>query len=228
MRVTTEVQNTDGQAPDGSAGQEPTTSTPQEGTTTTTGQAPAGDTSSNETERLHAELKAVRAEAAKYRKAAKEAEEARKAREEAELSDLERATKRAKELEDQHASMQQQLRTMALENAVTAKAVAMRIVDPQAALALMDHAGIEWDTDGRPDMGTVDQALTKLVEAKPYLVGKQPVSTGAPANPSRSAGEPPEDPAARRQRIMSGGGTRGVLFDPVAAARAGGGVVLKQ
>lgn len=227
MRVTTEVQNTDGQAPEGSTGQEPTTP-PQEGTTTT-GQEPAGGSQSTETEqRLLAELKAVRAEAAKYRKAAKDAEDARKAREEAELSDLERATRRAEDLEAQTTSMQQQIRSMALENAVTAKAVTMRIIDPHAALALMDHAGIEWDDAGRPDMGTVDAALTKLVEAKPYLVGKQTVSTGAPANPSRSAGEPPEDPAARRQRIMSGGGTRGVLFDPAAAAQAGGGVVLKQ
>lgn len=224
----TTVQDPDGpgQTPSvAGEGQEPT-SAPQEGTPTTTGQEPAASTST-ETERLQAELRATRAEAAKYRKAAKEAEEAARARQEAELSDLERATARAKQLEDQNTALTATLRTLALENTVTTHAQQLGIIDPAAAMALMNQQTVEWGDDGRPDPESVTAALRALVEAKPYLARKPPISTGAPANPDRGSGGAAESDADRRQRIYSGGGVS-VLTDPAAAARAGGGVVLKQ
>jgi hypothetical protein len=164
-------------------------------------------------------LKDARSEAAKYRKRLRELEAAHQAREEAELSESEKQARRMQQLEQALEEREVTTRRLALESAVAVRSNSLGIVDAEVAVALLDSSSLEFDDAGRPDPESLDNALRRLLKAKPYLKTQPPASS--PANPAR--GEPiGETDAQRRARLY--GGNSGI-FDAEKARRMGGGVV---
>jgi hypothetical protein len=95
----------------------------------------------------------------------------------------------------------------------------MGIVDAEAAVKLLNTASLDFDEAGRPDSESLDQALKRLIKAKPYLKTQPPASS--PANPART--EPAgETDSQRRSRLFGGGGG---IFDADTARAMGGGVL---
>ena len=198
--------------------------TPPEGETQ--GQEPIPDAQDAQDEQdnqqaLNSEkaLKEARSEAAKYRKRLRELEAVQQAREEAELSESEKQARRMQQLEQALEEREVTTRRLALESAVAVRSNSLGIVDAEVAVALLDEASLDYDDAGRPDTESLDNALRRLLKAKPYLKTQPPASS--PANPARS--EPMgETDAQRRSRLY--GGNSGI-FDPGAASRMGGGVI---
>lgn len=93
----------------------------------------------------------------------------------AELSEAEQAKERAEKAEAELAAAQKLAQANALRAEVAVQAQALNIVDADSALKLMDTAGITHNDDGTVE--GVKEALSKLIEAKPFLVGK-------PGNPN--------------------------------------------
>lgn len=221
----------------GSGGQAPTQPEGQAPNTNTDGQAPAASenqtdaTRSQREAQLEAEVKALRAENAKHRKRNQEDEARRQQEVEANLSEAERAKAEAERAKQEAAKLREQLTATALRAEVAARANALKIVDPDAALALMDRDLVAFGDDGRPVGTSVQTALEALVAAKPYLAPEgtpaPPPSGGPPANPARGPqGSPAETLDAKRARIYGGTPQTGnPLLDPEAAKAAGGGVV---
>jgi hypothetical protein len=212
-RNVTDAEVTEGQAPEDHQPEMGTDELAQEAT------PKAQDAGADDQQALAQALKEARAEAAKYRTRLRDAEAAQQAAQDAELTESERQAKRLAELEQTLAEREQQTRSLALESAVAVRSNALGIVDAEVAVALLDPSGLDFDDAGRPDPEGLDQALKRLIKAKPYL--KQPVAPASPANPARS--EPVgETDAQRRARLFGGGGG---MFDPGTAARLGGGVI---
>jgi hypothetical protein len=164
-------------------------------------------------------LKEARSEAAKYRKRLRELEAAQQAREEAELSESEKQARRMQQLEQALEEREATTRRLALESAVAVRSNSLGIVDAEVAVALLDDSSLDYDDAGRPDPESLDNALRRLLKAKPYLKTQPPAAS--PANPARS--EPMgETDAQRRSRLY--GGNSGI-FDTEAASRMGGGVI---
>lgn len=90
-------------------------------------------------------------------------------------------------------TLRETTKSAALRASVAVEAIKLKIVDADAALALMDKAGVKFNDDGTIE-GVTD-ALTKLIEAKPYLVGES-----AQATPS---GNPPRDEGIKKRSEMS-------------------------
>lgn len=127
-------------------------------------------------------------ENATLRRRAKEAEEALKVREQADLSESERHMNRIAELEGQLKDAEASNREVSLRAAVVQGCASVGIVDPDAALALVDRGGLEF-ADGRW-LG-VDEALAALAADKPYLVGSS----------ANAANHNPTNPARRRSTL---------------------------
>ena len=164
-------------------------------------------------------LKEARSEAAKYRKRLRELEAVQQAREEAELSESEKQARRMQQLEQALEEREVTTRRLALESAVAVRSNSLGIVDAEVAVALLDEASLDYDDAGRPEPESLDNALRRLLKAKPYLKTQPPASS--PANPARS--EPMgETDAQRRSRLY--GGNSGI-FDTNSANRLGGGVI---
>ncbi len=154
-----------------------------------------------ELEKARKALKDVNAESAGRRKRLEELEAAEAERERAKLSDVERATKDAaaaqkkvQDLEARLAEMEKAHKEAVVQYEVKLQASAMGIIDPDAAVKLLDWNTLEFNEDGTPK--NVEAALKKLVGAKPYLVKAQGNSSGL--------GTPPAKP---RQPATSGQGT---------------------
>jgi len=84
---------------------------------------------------------------------------------------------------------------------VRVRAAAMGIVDPDAALLLIDRSSVVYTSaDGK--VAGVDEALTVMLEAKPYLKGTAlpviPTLNGGPGNPG-----PTPKPLTEEQRTMA-------------------------
>jgi hypothetical protein len=77
----------------------------------------------------------------------------------------EQVTKLSKDLDDSKDA----LKTERVRVAVVSEAASKGIVDADAAYRLLDSSSLEFDDEGNPK--NVSEAVTKLVEAKPYLVG---------------------------------------------------------
>ena len=89
--------------------------------------------------------------------------------EQAQLTEAERLTQRATEAEKQTAEANTQLTNALISSEVKVKAVQLGIVDPDAAYLLLDKRNVKYDAnDG---VTGVDDALTQLLEDKPYLKG---------------------------------------------------------
>lgn len=84
-------------------------------------------------------------------------------------TELEKANERAAQLEREHAEALQQLQDSRLRTAVVTEAAKRNVVDPDAALALLDRANLEFGDDGTPT--NIADAMDQLLKARPYLVG---------------------------------------------------------
>jgi hypothetical protein len=122
-------------------------------------------------------------EAAALRKRLKEYEDAEEARKTAALSETERLQKERDDATKAAAAAQEQARAAFLRAEVATASVDLKIVDPEAALALMDHTKVTWSDDGKPE--GVAEALTALAAVKPYLVAKPGTPTLDPSNGGR-------------------------------------------
>lgn len=145
-----------------------------------------------ELEKVRKALKDVNAESAGRRKRLEELETAEQARQQAQMSEAERAAKAVKTLEEKLATLEQQQvahRDEVVRYEVMLKAQELQIVDPDAAVKLMDAGSLEFGEDGRPR--NVTDVLKRLVKEKAYLV--------KPASGAGGMGTPPQ-----RQRQPAG------------------------
>jgi hypothetical protein len=127
-------------------------------------------------ERMKIDAASARSELKKLQAAQQQAEEAK-------LSDTERLSKRTAQLEAELEQEREDRREAATRYEVERKAVKLGIVDPDAAIKLLDWTAVEYDADGKPL--DIEKALTALVKAKPYLAASQ--SPGIPSNPTNPA-----------------------------------------
>lgn len=118
----------------------------------------------------------ARADAAKYRtqlretqKSLKELQDAAKEKEDAEKTELQKVIDRATLLESQLREKDEKVKHLTLRQEVLLAAGSQSIIDPDGAYRLLDTAQVEYDEEGNPT--NIDDLLTKLVEAKPYLKG---------------------------------------------------------
>ena len=89
--------------------------------------------------------------------------------EQAQLSEQEKLEARAAEAERKAASAADQIAAAMIASEVKVRAAQLGIIDPDAALLLVDRANVRYsEEDG---VTGVDAALTQLLEAKPYLKG---------------------------------------------------------
>ena len=89
--------------------------------------------------------------------------------EQAQLSEQEKLEARAIEAERKAATAAEQISSAMIASEVKVRATQMGIIDPDAALLLVDRANVRY-TDDEGVTG-VEAALTQLVEDKPYLKG---------------------------------------------------------
>ena len=150
-----------------------------------------------ELERVRKALSAANQEAAKHRKKAEAFESAEAARKEAEMSEVEKALKRANDLQAQLDAERQARRDGALRSAVTVAAMGAGFHNPDDAWAFLPAGAVSLD-EGEKAVG-VEDALKELVKARPYLIkGTQPPAapSGTPDGAAKGAGKPKADVAA--------------------------------
>lgn len=162
-------------------------SQPQAGTTQPTPPASAAPAASAEPQAGDAEsislekAREMRQEMAALRKRNKEFEDAKRAADEANLSEVERLSKRVKELEESAQASQAEARTLRLRSAVEREAYKRQFADAADAYRLIDHDAIKLNDDGEPtNVGTI---LDNLAKSKPYLLVTQPTANGTPPYP---------------------------------------------
>lgn len=114
----------------------------------------------------------------------------------AQLSEQERLATQLKRAEAELQLERQQARDTINRLEVQAHASRLQIVDPEAAVKLLDWAQLEYSDDGTPQ--NVEEALQALVAAKPYLAK---AASAAPA-------APPATSAAQPQTSVGNGATR--------------------
>ena len=132
---------------------------------------------------LRKENAAHRTRQSAYEKAQAEAEAAK-------LSDLEKANKRAADLEAQLNDRTRAYQERLVKAEIKAGAAGVGIIDPDAAVKLLDWSQFEYDDEGVPT--NISKLLDQLVKDKPYLASARTnaassVSSGGVTNPSRSA-----------------------------------------
>ncbi len=113
-----------------------------------------------------------------------------KQHEDAKLSEQERTQRRLAEAEAERDRLREEAQRARIEAAVAAKAHVLGIVDPDAAIHLMDWASLEYDDAGRPT--NTDAVLATMLEQRPYLRA-QAAAPQQPAAPSTL----PTNPATR-------------------------------
>lgn len=87
----------------------------------------------------------------------------------ANATELEKAQKRAADLERQASDATARAQEALLRSSVVAEAARKNVIDPDAAVALLDRSAIEFDADGNPT--NIADAMDSLLKAKPYLTG---------------------------------------------------------
>lgn len=87
----------------------------------------------------------------------------------AQLSDAEKMEARAVDAERRAVDAQEQIASAMISAEVKVRASQLGIVDPDAAFLLLDKTGVTYDASA--GVAGVDDALTQLLEAKPYLRG---------------------------------------------------------
>ena len=87
--------------------------------------------------------------------------------EQAQLSDAQKLEARAIEAERKAGEAQGQIASAMIASEVKIRASALGVIDPDAAYLLLDRSNVRYDADN--GVSGVDDALTSLLEAKPYL-----------------------------------------------------------
>lgn len=218
----------EGQEPDGGEGQEPTGNEPA---ADAAGSGEGQEPESGGTDPVVAELRAENAKRRREQRALEQRieayEKAEQERKDAELTAEEKLAKREQELKEREAALIAQARDTSLRAQVVALAGDLRIVDPDAVMALLDRGSVEWDESGQPS--NVRELAEALLEAKPYLKGQE-AAPAPPGKPAPAEGNPPgrqsaqgsgETDAQRRARLYGSGA--GIWADP---EQQGGGVVM--
>jgi hypothetical protein len=142
---------------------------PASGNPTTNPPAPVAPILTQEVKVYDAEyVRDLRTENASYRTKAKEWET------------------KATDLQTQVSTLQAQTQTAILRASVAVEATKLKIVDADAALALMDKSGIQYADDNT--VSGVEDALKKLIETKTYLVSDAVAATPT-GNPARDDGQ---------------------------------------
>lgn len=120
------------------------------------------------------------------RKTRKELEKRLKAIEEKDLPEAERVAREQAEVKAENQTLRSENQKLKGQMAVYAEAGKLGFADPVDAFRLID---IEFDDEGQPK--GVTQALSKLLEAKPYLrSGPARATTGGSADGGNSNGQP--------------------------------------
>lgn len=129
----------------------------------------------------------LRQESAGYRNKLRDTEAQLAELKKAQMSDEERREARLTELATQNQALEGQVKAARLEAAVSAAAGKLDIVDPDAAVRLLDLTGVTYGDDGAPE--NIDTLLAALLEARPYLRRPDPQPSvpqaGSPANPAK-------------------------------------------
>lgn len=109
--------------------------------------------------------------------------------EQANMSDLEREREARAKAEELAAAVQAEAREIRLTAALLAEAAKAdrKIVDPEAAIALLDKSTLDLDDAGNPT--NVAEAMDSLLKAKPYLVAVGGARGNADQG-ARGAGDP--------------------------------------
>ena len=90
--------------------------------------------------------------------------------EHAQLTEQEKLEARATEAERKAASAAGQVSAAMISSEVKVRATQLGIIDPDAALLLLDRTNVRYSEDS--GVTGVDEALTQLMENKPYLKGQ--------------------------------------------------------
>lgn len=123
----------------------------------------------------------ARNEAARHRRALREAQEAERARAAEGQSDEERRAAEAQEREE----FEQERTQFRLERGMAQVGAELKLVDPDAALWLLDWNQIDFDDEGKP---TNLKPLTEaLIKEKPYLVAAVTTPPATPVAPTIGA-----------------------------------------
>lgn len=174
----TPASTTAGQATNPATTGQTTASATQTGQTTTTttetGASAEGGEEEFDRERAMKTIRTLREEAKAAVKQIKEVETLRarvKEIDDAKLSEQERLTKRAEEAETKLTQTQKQTQDRINRYEVQLQASKLGIVDPDAAVKLLDWDRLEYAQDGTPK--DVDAALKALLAERPYLAAQQ-------------------------------------------------------
>lgn len=89
--------------------------------------------------------------------------------EQSQKTELEKALERAKTAEQRFEQAQKSAQDASLRSAIVSAAAERRVVDVDAAAALIDRSGITFGEDGSPT--GVSESLDALIGQKPWLVG---------------------------------------------------------
>jgi hypothetical protein len=130
-----------------------------------------------------------------------------KALEDANLSEQEKLTRHAKRLEAELGQAREDMRDRINRYEVQLAAGKLGIVDPEAAVKLLDWSVLEYAEDGSPK--NVTAALTALVEARPWLKTQEPAAAPPPGQPARTA-NPARQTTPPAERIW----TQAEIADP--------------
>lgn len=129
---------------------------------------------------------------AKLRQEAKEAsrrlgeyETRQRQADEATMTEQQKLSRRAAQLEAELEAERADARSRANRYEVQLAAGRLGIVDPDAAVKLLDWDAIEYAEDGSPR--DVEAALKALLKSKPYLAAQAAAPAASPTNPARQS-----------------------------------------
>jgi hypothetical protein len=128
----------------------------------------------------------------------------KQARDDAQLTEIERERVQRQRAEAELLLVRQDSRDLANRYEVQNLAGRLGIIDPDAAVKLLDWAALDYDPDGRPQ--NVEAALRQLLVDRPYLQAPQAAPAAPPTGQPATAGVNPTNPAttnaqANGQRI---------------------------
>lgn len=188
-------------------GQEPTPDTQAEPGAAGQSDAPNAD-----------DLKKVRAEAQSLRTRLKAAEEKLKAEDDAKLSEVERLRKQVTDVQAELETTRSAASETVLEADILVAAQGAKLINPRAAVKLIDRELIERGEDGRAT--NLPDVVAALVKAEPYLVATAASPSGG--SPANSAGSRTGPLTADQLRGMTPAQVAALPPEQVAAALSGG------
>ena len=143
------------------------------------------------------EARKLRREAQTLRKRLADYEGREQQAQAAALTEAEKLQKRVAELETTQAAALREHQEKIVRYEVMLKAASLGVIDPDAAVKLLDWATLEFDEDGTPT--NLEKALRDLLKAKPYLL--KPVAAPAPNINAGAQGTKQETDVARVEEL---------------------------